>query len=212
MDNSWRGLHSHAVYVFLRAEVTGKKSQCEIPVRVSEEAKRIINESIKAAESKKREALVEAREEIHKSRNEYEREVKERRAELSKQERRLQQKEETLDRKTDTLEKKTEALNQKIAQAEAQQEEIKLVKKSQFDMLEKISDFTVDQAKEYLLNNLESELTHEKAVKIREVEAADQEEARKSRPGDHRPGHPALRSGPRQREPPSAWCPCPTTR
>ena len=111
-----------------------------------EEAKRIINESIKAAESKKREALVEAREEIHKSRNEYEREVKERRAELSKQERRLQQKEETLDRKTDTLEKKTEALNQKIAQAEAQQEEIKLVKKSQLEMLEKISGYTVDEA------------------------------------------------------------------
>ena len=136
-----------------------------------EEAKRIINESIKAAESKKREALVEAREEIHKSRNEYEREVKERRAELSKQERRLQQKEETLDRKNNTLEKKTEALNQKIAQAEAQQEEIKLVKKSQLEMLEKISGYTVDEAKAYLISNVESEVTHEMAAKVREVEA-----------------------------------------
>ena len=142
-----------------------------------EEAKRIINESIKAAESKKREALVEAREEIHKSRNEYEREVKERRAELSKQERRLQQKEETLDRKNDTLEKKTEALNQKIAQAEAQQEEIKLVKKSQLEMLEKISGYTVDEAKAYLISNVESEVTHEMAAKVREVEAQYKEEA-----------------------------------
>ena len=119
-----------------------------------EEAKRIINESIKAAESKKREALVEAREEIHKNRTEYEREVKERRAELSKQERRLQQKEETLDRKTDTLEKKTESLNQKLSQADAMQEEIKLVKKSQLEMLEKISGYTVDEAKQYLISNV----------------------------------------------------------
>ena len=132
-----------------------------------EEAKRIINESIKAAESKKREALVEAREEIHKSRSEYEREVKERRAELSKQERRLQQKEETLDRKTDTLEKKTESLNQKLSQAEAMQEEIRLVKKSQLEMLEKISGYTVDEAKQYLISSVETEVTHEMAAKVR---------------------------------------------
>ena len=83
-----------------------------------EEAKRIINESIKSAESKKREALLEAKEEIHKNRTEYEREVKERRSELSKQENRLQQKEENLDKKTDALEKKTENLNKKIAEIE----------------------------------------------------------------------------------------------
>ena len=136
-----------------------------------EEAKRIINESIKAAESKKREALVEAREEIHKNRTEYEREVKERRNELSKQERRLQQKEENLDRKTDALEKKTEALNQKLSQAETMQEEIKLVKKSQLEMLEKISGYTVDEAKQYLISNVETEVTHEMAAKVREVEA-----------------------------------------
>ena len=67
-----------------------KVSEREIS-SAEDEAKRIINESIKAAESKKREALVEAKEEIHKNRSEYEREVKERRAELQKQERRLQQ-------------------------------------------------------------------------------------------------------------------------
>ena len=84
-----------------------------------EEAKRIINESIKSAESKKREALLEAKEEIHKSRSEYEREVKERRAELTKQERRYQQKEENLDRKLDAVEKKNDVLSSKIAAVEA---------------------------------------------------------------------------------------------
>jgi len=142
-----------------------------------EEAKRIINESIKSAESKKREALLEAKEEIHKSRLEYEREVKERRAELQKQERRLQQKEENLDKKTDALEKKTEALNQKYAEAEAHQEEIRLIKKSQLDMLEKISGFTVEEAKAYLISSLESEVTHEMAVKIKEIETRYKEEA-----------------------------------
>ena len=142
-----------------------------------EEAKRIINESIKSAESKKREVLLEAKEEIHKNRTEYEREVKERRAELSKQERRLQQKEENLDKKTDALEKKTDTLNKKIADAEAQQEEIKLIKKSQLDMLEKISGYTIEEAKAYLISNVETEVTHEMAVKIKEIEAQCREEA-----------------------------------
>ena len=142
-----------------------------------EEAKRIINESIKAAESKKREAWVEPREAMHKNRTENEREVKERRNELSKQERRLQQKEENLDRKNDALEKKTEALNQKLSQAETMQEEIKLVKKSQLEMLEKISGYTVDEAKQYLISNVETEVTHEMAAKVREVEARYKDEA-----------------------------------
>ena len=142
-----------------------------------EEAKRIINESIKSAESKKREALLEAKEEIHKNRTEYEREVKERRAELSKQENRLQQKEENLDKKTDALEKKTENLSRKIAEIEAQQEEVKLIKKSQLEMLEKISGYTVEEAKAYLISNIETEVTHEMAVKIKEIEAQFKDEA-----------------------------------
>ena len=142
-----------------------------------EEAKRIINESIKSAESKKREMLLEAKEEIHKSRSEYEREVKERRAELSKQERRLQQKEENLDKKTDTLEKKSESLNRKIAEADAHTEEIKQIKKSQLEMLERISGYTVDEAKAYLINNLASEVTHEMAMKVKEIETQYKDEA-----------------------------------
>ena len=158
--------------------VSYRKKVAEREISSAEdEAKRIINESIKAAESKKREALVEAKEEIHKARGECDREVKERRAELQKQERRLQQKEENIDKKTDNIEKKTEALNQKFAQADAQQEEIKLIKRSQLEMLEKISGYTVDQAKAYLISNIENEVTHEMAAKVREVEAQYKEEA-----------------------------------
>ena len=142
-----------------------------------EEAKRIINESIKSAESKKREMLLEAKEEIHKNRTEYEREVKERRAELSKQENRLQQKEENLDRKTDSLERKTDSLNKKIAAIDAQQEEIKELKKAQMEKLEQISGYTIDEAKQYLIASVESECTHEMALKIKEIEAQTREEA-----------------------------------
>lgn len=142
-----------------------------------EEAKRIINESIKSAESKKREALLEAKEEIHKSRSEFEREEKERRTELQRQENRLRQKEENLDRKTDALEKKTENLNRKIAEAEAQNEEIGQIKKGQLEMLERISGYTVDEAKAYLIAQVESEVTHEMALKVKELETEAKEEA-----------------------------------
>ncbi|MBQ6318115.1 MAG: ribonuclease Y, partial [Oscillospiraceae bacterium] len=142
-----------------------------------DEAKRIINEAIKSAESKKREALVEAKEEIHKNRSEFEREEKLRRAEVQKQERRLQQKEEALDRKTDALEKKNENLSQKISAVEAQQAEVQLIKKSQLEMLEKISGFSVDEAKNYLIDNVREDVTHEMAMKVKEVEAQYKEEA-----------------------------------
>ena len=142
-----------------------------------EEAKRIVNEAYKSAESKKREALVEAKEEILKARNEYEREEKERRADLQKQERRLQQKEENLDHKMDAIEKKEEALAAKHAAADKVNEEIQIIKRSQTEMLERISGFTADQAKDYLIAQVESEVTHETALKIKEIEARAKDEA-----------------------------------
>ena len=158
--------------------ITYRKKVAEREITsAEEEAKRIINEAIKSAESKKREALVEAKEEIHKSRSEFEREEKARRADLQKQERRLQQKEENLDRKTDSLERKNETLSQKIAAAEAQQAEIALIKKSQLEMLEKVSGYTVEEAKAYMINALKDEVTHEMAVKVKEIEAQCKEEA-----------------------------------
>ena len=145
--------------------------------RSEEDATRILNEAIKSAESKKREALVEAKEEIHKQRSEYEREEKARRADLQKQERRLQQKEENLDRKTDSLERKNDTLARKIADVENQQNEIALIKKSQLEMLEKVSGYTVDEAKAYLINALKDDVTHEMAVKVKEIEAQYKDEA-----------------------------------
>ena len=142
-----------------------------------EEAKRIINESIKSAENKKREALVEAKEEIHKNRAEFDREVKERRSERQKQERRLQQKEENLDKKTDAVEKKNEALSSKIAAAEAHQQEIAQIKKAQLEMLEKISGLSVEEAKAYIIATVRDDVTHEMAVKVKEIETQYKEEA-----------------------------------
>ncbi len=165
-----------AVAFFLGVTYRKKVAEREI-MSAEDEAKRIINDAIKNAESKKREALVEAKEEIHKNRSEYEREEKARRADLQKQERRLQQKEENLDRKTDSLERKNDSLAQKISAVEAQQAEIALIKKSQLEMLEKVSGYTVEEAKNYLINALKDEVTHEMAVKVKEIEAQYKEEA-----------------------------------
>ena len=141
-----------------------------------EEGRRIINEAIKSAETKKKEALLEAKEEILKSRTDYEKEEKSRRADLQRQENRLQQKEENLDRKLETIEKKEESLAQKHAAMEKEQEEIQTIKQSQTAMLEKISGFTADEAKAYLIEQVESEVTHETALKIKEVESQMKEE------------------------------------
>ena len=161
---------------FLGITYRRKISEREIS-SAEEEAKRIINESIKSAENKKREILLEAKEEIHKNRSEYEREVKERRLEFQKQERRLQQKEETLDKKTDLIEKKNELLDKKLTDVDAAREEVTLIKRSQLEMLEKISGYTVDEAKAYLIKNIETEVTHEAAMKVKEIEARFKEEA-----------------------------------
>jgi ribonuclease Y len=136
-----------------------------------EEARRIVNEAIKSAESKKREALVEAKEEILKARSEYEKEIKERRADLQKQEHRLQQKEENLDRKTENMEKKEESLASKLAALEQTKKETEELKANEMEVLERISGFTAEEAKNYMIAQLETELTHESALKIKEYEA-----------------------------------------
>lgn len=135
-----------------------------------EEATRIINEAIKGAEAKKREAVVEAREEIYRARAEFDKENKERRAELQKQERRLQQKEETIDRKYESVEQKEEKLSLKLKQTEELQEEVRSLKKSQLEVLERISGLTADEAKNYLVEQVESEARHDAAVKLKEIE------------------------------------------
>ena len=142
-----------------------------------DEAKRIINDAIKSAESKKREALVEAKEEILKARNDFEREAKEQRSDLQKQERRLQQKEENLDKKTENLEHKEDTLQKKLTDLDEARNEVATLKKSQMDVLERISGFTAEEAKNYLIAQLETEVTHESALKIKEIEAHYKEES-----------------------------------
>ena len=158
--------------------VTYRKKVAEKEIgSAEEEARRIINESIKGGESKKREMLLEAKEEIHKSRTEYEKEVKERRSEIQKQERRLQQKEESLDKKLDLHEKKEEDLAKKIAAIQTQQDEVASLKRSQMEMLEKISGLSQEEAKAYILKGVEADVRHETAVKIKEIEQQYKEDA-----------------------------------
>ncbi len=142
-----------------------------------DEAKRLVNEAIRSAENKKREAMVEAREEILTERNEYEREVKERRADLQKQERRLQQKEENLDHKLEVMEKKEEAYAQKLALVQEQGAKADELVAEQTAVLEKLSGLTAEEAKEYLITRLETEVTHEAAMKVKEIEAQYKDEA-----------------------------------
>lgn len=142
-----------------------------------DQAKKILNDALKNAESAKKEALMEAKDEVYKLKSEADRDIKERRAEVVRQERYLQHKEEILDKKTETLDKKEDILQEKINQADVKLAEAETIKKSQFDMLEKISGLTVEQAKDYLLKNLDSELTHEKSVKILQNEQLIKEES-----------------------------------
>ena len=142
-----------------------------------EEAKRIINEAIKSAESKKREAIVEAKEEILRNRNEADREIKERRSEVQKTERRLVQKEESLDKKIDANDQKSEELNQRLANAQKIQDEAEQMKQSQAEILERISGLSQEEAKEYLVRSIEEEAKHDAAVRLKEIMQKNKEEA-----------------------------------
>ena len=142
-----------------------------------EEARKIVSEAMKTAEAKKKEVVLEGKDEVHRFRTESEKEIADRRKEVQRQERRIQQKEETLDKKLDNMELKDEKLSRKLKDADAKLEEIETLKKSQFEMLEKISGYTAEQAKSYLLSQLEDELAHEKSVKIMEYTEQLKDEA-----------------------------------
>lgn len=153
--------------IFFRQGIAYRQRQAEsIMGSAEKEAEKILADADKEAESKKKTALVEAKDEIHKLRSDAEKEIKDRRFEVSRQERRIQQKEESLEKKNDNLERKEETLQNKIKKAEENLKEAETIKKSQMDILERISEFTRDQAKEYILDMLDGDLVHEKAVKI----------------------------------------------
>ncbi len=142
-----------------------------------EEARRVINDAIKSAESKKREATVEAKEEILKARSEFDKEVKDRRSEIQRQENRLNSKEENLDRKLENLERKEENVNARIAQLEAEKQELDRMKDSQLELLERISGLTAEEARRYLIDQLADDVTHEQALKLKDIQARFKEEA-----------------------------------
>ena len=143
------------------------------------EADNILINAKKEAEAKKKEILLEAKEESLKVKNEIENESRERKQEIQKFEKRLIQKEEALDKKAQNLEKKEELQQEKLAKLEEERENIEKISNQKREELEKISGFTTEQAKEYLLSNLDLELTHEKAMRIREMEASVKQEADK---------------------------------
>ena len=172
-----------AVIVYIMASKAGyekRRKEAEAAIGGAEnEAKRIVEDSKKAAESKKREILLEAKEETHKLRLEFDKEVKERRSEISRQERRIQQKEENLDKKTDAIEAKDEKLTKKMKDLEAKEEEIAKLKEQEIETLEKLSGLTAEEAKQYLLKDLESQIRHEAAMLVKEVEQQTKDEAEK---------------------------------
>ncbi len=144
-----------------------------------EKAREIIDEALKTAETKKREALLEAKEESLKTKNELEKETKERRAELQRYEKRVLTKEETLDRKTEALEKKESKLTVKEAELDRIRSEAEELHSRQLQELEKISGLTSEQAKEYLLKTVEDEVKHETAMLVKELDSRAKEEAGK---------------------------------
>jgi len=155
-----------------------RKKYAEREIESAEkQALAIINEGQQRSEGLVREALVEAKEEIHRDRQEYDKEIKERNAELKRQERRIQQKEENYDKKLDSLEKKEAQLSVKHSEAEIIRTEAEKLKRSQMEILERISGFSPEEAKQYLIKNIEDEATHELGMKVKEVENRFKEEA-----------------------------------
>ncbi len=142
-----------------------------------EQARHIVEEGIKTANSKKKEILIEAREEILQTKNEFDREVKDRRAEITRQERRLSGKEENLDRKLEALEKKEESLNRKIRENTEANEEIQRLKAQEFETLERVAGLSAEEAKLQMVEQLEGEIRREQAIRLTELESEFKEEA-----------------------------------
>ncbi len=164
--------------VTFRLGISYRKKIAEAEIGGAEqEAKKIVSEAAVAAENKKREVLIEAKEEAHKMRIEFDKEMKEQRSEQQRAERRLQQKEESLDKKVEQLEKKEEALGVKNKQVDEKLAELDKVHDQQMEELRKISGMSQEEAKAQLLNALESEIKHEAAIMVKEIQDKAKEEA-----------------------------------
>ncbi len=157
-----------------------KKSAEKAIGSAESEAKRIIDDAAKSAETVKKEKLVEAKEEALKIKNETERELKERRNDLQRLERRAMQKEENLDKKYENLEKKEEVLNSKIRENESLKAKCEEIISQQEELLQKISGMTVEDARATLMERVETEARHEMAMKLAEVEQECKDKAEES--------------------------------
>ena len=157
-----------------------RKNAYESKIGSAEEKSReIIDEALKTAETKKREALLEAKEESLKTKNELEKETRERRAELQRYERRVLSKEENLDKKSETMEKREAGLAAREEALNKRNSEVESLYEKGIQELEKISGLTSEQAKEYLLKSVEDEVKHDTAKLIKELENKAKEEADK---------------------------------
>ena len=136
-----------------------------------EEAKRIVNDAIKAAEQKRKETIIEAKDEAFKLKSDADKEIKDRRAEITRQERRIDQKEEALDKRTSQMERKEEDLKRRSETVEARLDELEQLKLRQTEKLETIAAMSKEDARAVLLKQVDDELTHEKAMKISAYQA-----------------------------------------
>jgi len=156
-----------------------KKKMEETIGKAEDKARDIIDEALKTADTKKREALLEAKEETIRAKNELDKEIKERRADVQRTERRLQQKEENIDKKADAIEKRELSLTAKEENLNKMKNEVSKLNEQRVQELERISGLTSEQAKDYLLKIVEDEVKHETAVMIKEMESHAKEEADK---------------------------------
>ena len=155
---------------FLIGKIYEEKRAVKKKDSAIQEATKIINNALSEAEATKKAQLMETRDEVHKLRSEADKDIRERRNEVQRQEKRLNQREEYLDKRADSLESKNESLSRKLKEAEEKLVEIDGIKKSQFDLLERISGFSQEEAKKQLLQSLESEVDVEKSKRILEHE------------------------------------------
>ena len=144
-----------------------------------EKARQIIDDALKVAETKKREALLEAKEESLKTKNELERETRERRTELQRYEKRVLSKEESVDKKADALERRESGITVKEEELKKKNAEVEKLRGQRIQELERISGLTSEQAKEYLLKTVEDEVKIDTAKLYKELESRAKEEAGK---------------------------------
>ena len=144
-----------------------------------EEARRIIADAQEKSNAEKKESILEAKEEIHRMRQELDRDTKERRGEIARQEKRVVQKEENLDKKMDSLEKREQQLNKKEARLNESQAELDSMQEKENAELERVAALSREEAKSILMAEVEEGLKHDKALRIKELEAQIKDEADK---------------------------------